>query len=122
MITATKDDKYLQYIAACILIFILLSMTGCAGGTTGAGASMGATVGAKTKEGAATGAAVGTAVGLIYRIAAGGDDPIGSMLAGAAVGGSRWCYRRLYCRSADKKGSTIRIFSLTDVARKERNT
>jgi len=82
MITATKDDKYLQYIAACILIFFLLSMTGC----TSTGASMGANAGAKTKEGAVTGAAVGTAVGLIYRIAAGGDDPIGSMLAGAAVG------------------------------------
>ena len=47
---------------------------------------MGATAGAKTKEGAATGAAVGTAVGLFYKLAAGGDDPIGSMLAGAAVG------------------------------------
>ena len=82
MITATKDDKYLQYIAACILIFFLLSMTGC----TSTGASMGANAGAKTKEGAVTGAAVGTAVGLLYRIAAGGDDPIGSMIAGAAVG------------------------------------
>jgi len=86
MITAAKDEKYTQYIAACLLIVFLLSLTGCAGGTTGAGASMGANAGAKTKEGAVTGAAVGTAVGLIYRIAAGGDDPIGSMLAGAAVG------------------------------------
>jgi hypothetical protein len=82
MITATKDEKYLLYIAACLLVVFLLSLTGC----TSTGASMGATAGAKTKEGAATGAAVGTAVGLVYRLAVGGDDPIGSMQAGAAVG------------------------------------
>ena len=29
MITATKDEKYLQYIAACLLIFFLFSLTGC---------------------------------------------------------------------------------------------